>query len=693
MKKLLLVLGTVGVIATSTQAQKTPPKAKMGAPKAQPCAPVQGFPTGNLDTTEAACRDFYQFAAGGWLKANPMPSTESRWGTFNMLDKMNEKRLQEILDRLSVTKNLKTPGSVEQQLMDLYLSFSDSISRDYSGIEPIRAHLSTIGRFSNTQELGGLLAWLRSKGYGMLFSMYITADARMSEVNRVHLGQGGIGLPDRDYYLKQDSASKAIRLAYEDHITQVFALCGMTAEAKDLAARVLNLETKIASISMSRTEMRDPDKTYNKMSWGDFVNQHPGFRFELYRMQLSVPSFDSCIVSQPLFFTRLDTLLLDKQLLPDWRAWLHWHFLRQVAGLLSSKHEAEMFRFNSTVMSGIKQMKPLRERAVRFVNGTLGEPLGQLFVKQYFSAKAKADVARMVEELRTVFRQRIEALSWMSPETKEKAKAKLKAFTYKIGYPDQWRDYSKAIIKRGQLVASLESIAEVNLKFNLDKLGKPVDKKEWGMTPQTVNAYYSPNKNEIVFPAGILQPPFYSENAHPAMNYGGIGAVIGHEFSHGFDDKGSKYDGNGNLSNWWTTEDRKRFEERTGKIVAQFNRFKPIDTLSINGSMTQGENIADLAGLTLSYYAMENSLKACNPPLIKADGFTPSQRFFLAWAGIWVNHISPSELRKRLITDPHSPGKYRILGPLANMPEFRQAFGCPPGSGMLAKDEDLVVIW
>lgn len=693
MKITLLTLGLAAAMALPGYAQKPKAGSKQKLAKPTLCLPKQGFPTDNLDSSQIACRDFYQFAAGGWLKANPMPSTESRWGTFNRLDKMNEKRLEEILANLTVIKNLKAPGSIEQQLMDLYLSFADSSGRNQQGIEPIREHLATLGRFSNSQELGGLLAWLRSKGYGMLFSMYVTADARMSEVNRVHLGQGGLSLPDRDYYLKQDSASKAIRLAYEDHVAQVFVLSGMAGEAKDLAARVLSLETKIASISMSRTEMRDPDKTYNKMSWGDFVNSHPGFRFEQFRIQLGVPQFDSCIVGQPLFFTKLDTLLLDRQLSPDWRAWLHWHFLRQVAGMLGSKHEAEMFRFNSTVMSGIKQMKPLNERAVRFVNGTLGEPLGQLFVKKYFSSKAKADVARMVEELRSVFRQRIEALSWMSPETKEKAKAKLQAFTYKIGYPDQWRDFSKAVIKRGQLVASLESIAAVNLQFNLSKIGKPVDKKEWGMTPQTVNAYYSPNKNEIVFPAGILQPPFYSENVHPAMNYGGIGAVIGHEFSHGFDDKGSKYDGNGNLSNWWTAEDRKRFEERTGKIVAQFNKFKPIDTLSINGSMTQGENIADLAGLTLSYYAMENSLKRCDPPLLKADGFTPAQRFFLAWAGIWVNHISPSELRKRLITDPHSPGKYRILGPLANMPEYRNAFGCAPGSEMLAKEEDLVVIW
>ncbi len=691
--KTLLTLGLAAAVALPGFAQKLKVNAKSKPAKSVGCLPKQGFPTGNLDSSQAACSDFYQFAAGGWLRANPMPSTESRWGTFNMLDKMNERRLEEILDRLTRIKNLKAPGSIEQQLMDLYLSFSDSVGRNQQGIEPIREHLATLGRFNNTQELAGMLAWLRSKGYGMLFSMYVTADARMSEVNRVHLGQGGLSLPDRDYYLKQDSASKAIRMAYEDHIAQVFALCGMTSEAKDMASRVLSLETKIAGISMSRTEMRDPDKTYNKMSWSGFVAQHPGFAFEQFRTQLGVPAFDSCIVGQPSFFTSLDGLLMDKQLLPDWRAWLHWHFLRQVAGLLSSKHEAEMFRFNSTVMSGIKQMKPLKERSVRFVNGTLGEPLGQLFVKQYFSPRAKADVARMVEELRGVFRQRIEALSWMSPETKEKAKAKLQAFTYKIGYPDQWRDFSKAVIKRGQLVASLESVAAVNLQYNLSKIGKPVDRKEWGMTPQTVNAYYSPNKNEIVFPAGILQPPFYSENAHPAMNYGGIGAVIGHEFSHGFDDKGSKYDGNGNLSNWWTAEDRKRFEERTGKIVAQFNKFKPIDTLSINGSMTQGENIADLAGLTLAFYAMENQLKKCDPPLLQADGFTAEQRFFLSWAGIWVNHISPSELRKRLITDPHSPGKYRILGPLANMPEFRKAFGCAPGSEMLAKEEDLVVIW
>lgn len=648
-----------------------------------------GYDKNLMDTTVSPCEDFYQYAAGGWMAANPLPATESRWGTFNVLDKQNNEKIRKLLEESGKTEAAK--GSPEQLTRDFFQSAMDTATREKLGVAPLQQYIAAIDALTSKDEIATLLGTFNQSGLLGLFSFYVYTDAKNSEYNAVYVGQGGLGLPDRDYYLNEDANSKEIRNAYIAYIAKILGLIGEK-EGTKAAQQVMALETQLAMISMSKTEMRDPEKTYNKKSYSAFTQEYAYFSWEKYFANVGAKGINELIVSQPDFFKQLKNVFA-KFSLNDWKTYLKWQLANGLSGYLNAEMVQAGFDFYQTTLRGTKEMKPLWERAVNMVNSNLGEPLGQMFVKQYFSPESKKRVSEMVEELRTAFGQRIQKLDWMSAETKVKAMDKLKAFSYKIGYPDKWKDYSMVEISKTSLVENLIHINQRENEIMLAKIGQPIDKTEWGMSPQTVNAYYNPTRNEIVFPAGILQPPFYNPNADDALNYGGIGAVIGHEFSHGFDDKGSKYDGNGNLSNWWTEKDNELFRQRTQMIVNQFNSFEVLDSVFINGELTQGENIADFAGLTIAYYALKNHIEKVGKQIASPDGFTWQQRFFMGWALVWAQNISEKELRQRIITDPHSPGKYRVLGPLSNMPEFQEAFGCTKGSKMQADETKRVIIW
>lgn len=652
----------------------------------------KGYDSLHLDQSVHPCDNFYQFAIGGWMKNNPIPNTESRWGAFNILQKENEKKLKTILDKLLNDDAKYTKGSDEQLLKAFYQSALDTQTTNQIGSKPILKEWKKIDALSKIENIAALIGNQKQRGFGNLFSFYVSIDAKNSQRNIVYMGQGGLSLPDVDYYTKEDEKSKNIRKEYVNHIQNMFALTKETKSIEGYGNLILNIETDLAKISMTRTERRDPDKTYNLYQYNQFVKEFDYIDWGIFFKTVSRTSINEMVISQPQFFEKLGGLL-KKYTLNDWKIYMKWHVLSSKAGVLSKDFQNESFRFNTTVLKGTTQMKPISERSVNMVNAYLGETLGKAFVKQYFSEASKKEVSQMVENLRAVFKERIQNLDWMNDSTKAKAIAKLDAFTYKIGYTEKWKDYSKAKIEHNKLYDNIISISEISFGMMMSKLGKPIDKTEWGMTPQTVNAYYNSSRNEIVFPAGILQAPFYSPDADDALNYGGIGAVIGHEFSHGFDDKGSKYDKDGNLKNWWSSEDRVKFEQKTKKIVEQFNRFEVLDSVFINGSMTQGENIADFAGLTLSYYALKKQYQQSPPNGIELDGFTWQQRFFLGWSLVWAQNISEKELRNRIITDPHSPGMYRVLGPLSNIPEFWEAFSCDNETKMKAKPNELVNIW
>jgi len=645
-----------------------------------------GFDLSNLDTTASPCTDFYQYAIGGWLKENPVPSTESRWASFNVVIDSNNAKLKKILEDFSAKEADK--GSMEQQIGDFYKSAMDSVKADELGIKPIEEDLNRVEDLKDKSEIIPLIAAHRKQGIASLFGVYVGQDDKNSEQYITHIFQGGLGLPDRDYYLKEDEKSLEIQNAYQKHIANMFALLGEE-ESPQIAEKVYSIEKKLAERSMTRVERRDPEKTYNKYSIQELADFTPNFDWNTYLADVGASNIEELIVSQPDFIKATEEYINTIDL-EDWKLYFKWKVIRAFASNLSADFVNESFDFYGKTLSGTKSMKPRWKRALSKVNGSIGQLLGKAFVKDHFTEESKVVVSQMVENLRAAFQDRINQLTWMSEETKAKALEKLHAFNYKIGYPNKWRDYS-ALEVTDNLVANMKNSNAFNFEYMMNKLGNPIDKEEWFMTPQTVNAYYSSSKNEIVFPAGILQPPFYSAEADAAINYGGIGAVIGHEFTHGFDDQGSKYDHVGNLQNWWTEEDRDRFEERANKVVAQFDSFEAADSLFVNGKLTLGENIADLGGATLSYYALEKEVAENQPEDI--DGFNYQQRFFLGWAQVWHMNMTDEELRKRIATDPHSPGEYRVNGPLANMPEFSNAFNCKSGDAMVNPDSTKAVIW
>ncbi len=661
-----------------------------GVPLPPPGPPID---PANLDRNVKPSEDFFQFAGGGWLEKNPIPGEYARWGSFEILAERNNAVLKALLDETA--KNPGQPGTARQKVGDFFASGMDEAQVNAEAAKPLAPEFSAIAGLKDRAELPKAVARMHRLGLNAVFNLNADADEKNSRLAITQLYQGGLGLPDRDYYTKEDEKSKALRQAYQEHVTKMFTLLGdEPAKAEAAAKTVLALETELAKASKTRVELRDPEANYHKMSLAELTKLAPGFDWKTYFTAMGVPEPGDIDVKQNDFIKRIGELAANTPL-DDWKTYLRWHLLRDTAPDLSQAFVDENFRFYGATLTGAKENRPRWKRILREVDAGLGEALGQLFVEKAFTPEAKERAKALVEDLRAVLKERIEKLEWMSPATKEAAQKKLAAFAVKIGYPDEWRDYSKLEIKRQPHVLNVLAANAFEVQRVLAKIGKPVDRKEWGMSPPTVNAYYNQSNNEIVFPAGILQPPFFDAKADDAVNYGGIGSVIGHEMTHGFDDQGRQYDAEGNLKNWWTEEDAKRYKERSEAIVAQFDQYKPLPDASINGRLTQGENIADLGGVKIAYEALQKALarQGADATTKKIDGFTPAQRFFLNWAQVWRNNIRPESLRLRLNTDPHSPGRYRVNGPLSNLPEFSAAFDVPPGSPMSRPEKERVLIW
>ena len=639
----------------------------------------------NFDTTVKPTDDFYQYANGGWIARNPIPSDQSRWGSFNEVLDRNQKVLREILE--DAAKKTDAPkGSILQKVGDFYATGMDTVRIEEEGAKPLQGEFDRITAMKNATDLEIEIAHLHSVSVGIPFRLASSQDAKQSTEIVAHLFQSGLGLPDRDYYTKEDDASKKVREQYTAHVAKMFELLGDdAATASSNANAVMAFETRLAKASMTRVARRDPDSTYHKMTLAELNKLTPNFSWNRYftNIGLSKPAY--AIVGMPNFLAEVNTMVTEVPL-NDWKTYLRWHLVNGVAQFLSTPFVNENFEFRGKILTGAKELQPRWKRCLETVDGEIGEALGQLYVDKAFGGQAKARAKDLVENLRSVLRDRIKNLDWMSEVTKQQAMKKLDAFAVKIGYPDKWRDYSKLTISRDSYVQNIMRAEMFEFKRNLDQIGKPVDRTEWGMTPPTVNAYYNPTMNEIVFPAGILQPPFFDANADDAVNYGGIGAVIGHEMTHGFDDQGRKFDAEGNLKDWWTPEDGKKYTERASIVEKQFNGYQALDTMHVNGKLTLGENIADLGGLTIAYAALQKSFEG-KPRPEPIDGFKPEQRFFLAFAQIWRQNIRPEALRLRLNTDPHSPGRFRCLGPLSNMTEFMQAFDAKEGSPMVRSEK------
>jgi putative endopeptidase len=654
-----------------------------------PNEPQHGLDPANLDRSTKPSQDFYQFANGGWLARNPVPPEYSRYGSFEELMEKNYRDLHKILDEAA--ENTSAPkGSNLQKVGDYYASAMDSAQAEKLGVTPLAGEFEQIASLNTTSDLPALLARRHVHGIPGLFNFFVEQDAKASTNVIAQLYQGGLGLPDRDYYTKDDDRSKMIRDEYVKHVTKMFELLG-DATAADEAKTVMEMETELAKASMTRVEQRNPNAIYHKTSLSDLAELTPAFSWDAYFRGIGWTNPGSLNVCQPEFFKAMNRMIANRPV-TDWKTYLRWHLIRATAPLLSSPFVNESFHFYGSVMTGAKELRPRWKRALSSVNEGLGEALGMLYVKEFFTPKAKARALEMVNNLKAAFEGRIETRQWMSEATRVKALAKLDAFGVKIGYPDKWRSYAGLEIDRGPYVWNAMRADSFEFKRQLAKIGQPVDRTEWGMTPPTVNAYYNPLMNEIVFPAGILQPPFFDPNADDAVNYGGMGAVIGHEMTHGFDDQGSQYDAKGNLADWWKPQDKNAFAARTKLVEEEFDGFVAVDSLHVNGKLTLGENIADLGGLTIAYAALKKSMEGKpEPPTI--DGFTPEQRFFLAWAQMWRANYRPEELRRRLIIDVHSPSKFRTNGPIMNMPEFYEAFSVAPGDSMYRPEKERARIW
>jgi putative endopeptidase len=647
-----------------------------------------GFDTANLDKTCKPCDDFYQFAMGGWMKANPIPPEYPSWGSFSRLLDKNQQNLRQILEAAESAKT--AAGSNEQKIGDFYASCMDTEAIDAASTKPIDAELANIAQMKNEADLQAEAARLHQEGTGVLFGFRATQDAKDSSQVVGAAWQGGLGLPEREYYLKQDDKSQQVRDAYVKHVAKMFELLGDSADtAATEATTVLGIETSLATASMKNTDLRDPNKTYHRLKMTDLQAMTPDFNWESYFKAIGRPDLKEINVGQPDFFKALDAQLTSTSL-ADWKIYFRWHLLNSAASALPEKFVDEDFEFRGKTLTGAKEIQPRWKRCVQSTDRSLGEALGQLYVQKYFPPEAKAHALLMVHNLIAALHDDLQTLSWMSPETRAAATAKLEAFAVKIGYTDKWRDYSALKIDRDSFLGNQRRAAAFDFQRRLAKIGKPVDRTEWGMTPPTVNAYNNSSMNEIVFPAGILQPPFYDPKADDAVNYGGMGAVIGHEITHGFDDQGSQFDGQGNLKNWWTPDDLKNFKERAACVQTQFDGYVVDGDLHENGKLVLGESIADLGGITISYAAYEKSLEGKPRPPEK-DGFTPEQRFFLGWVQVWGTNNRPEYERLMANTNPHPLGRFRGNGPLSNMAEFAKAFGCKNGDAMVR--EQVCKIW
>ncbi|UKJ05901.1 M13 family metallopeptidase [Solitalea lacus] len=643
----------------------------------------------NMDTLVRPGDNFYQYANGGWLKNNPIPSTETRWGSFNQLIKKTNDNLKTLLAEAAV-KNASY-GSNSQLGGDFYASGMDSVEIENAGITPIAKQLEAIAGISNAKELLTVISDMHKMGYSPVYTFFIYQDDKNSSQVISQLSQGGLGLPDKDYYFNADDRSKTIRSEYLKHLVNMFKILGDDNKtASKNAEAIMKIETTLAGASMTRVEQRDPNKIYHKMSLKDLQALTPMSNWKEILNDYTGKEISEVLVRQPNFFKEFDTQLIATSL-NDWKAYLRWNVIHSAAPYLHTKAVNENFNFYGKVLTGQKVMKPREDRVAIVVDGSIGEVLGRLYVSKYFKPQAKERMLALINNLASTYEDRIKRLDWMGEQTKQKALVKLNAFIRKIGYPDNWKDYSQVHISRTAFYANVVECNKYDFKTMVEKLGKPVDKNEWMMSPPTINAYYNPTVNEIVFPAGILQFPFFDFGADDAVNYGGIGAVIGHEMTHGFDDEGRQYDAEGNLKDWWTQEDADKFKERANRVVEQYNGYTVLNGMNVNGQLTLGENLADLGGLNIAYEAFKKTPQGKSTELI--DGFTADQRFFLSWAQIWRSNIRDEALAQRIVTDPHSPGIYRCNGPLINMKEFFTAFGIKEGDSMWKAEAERIKIW
>jgi len=652
---------------------------------------VPAFSLDYMDRSVNPGADFYHFADGQWLKSNPVPPDKSRWAAFTELAERNWYLIHGLLESAASPEKPLPAHSPRREVGDFFASMMDTNRIEQLGLKPIADDLKKIDRLKSTKDLFALLADFHQRGIGGMFGAGFGPDDKNSSIYAVGLYQGGLSLPDRDYYLK-DSFSEKLRL-YRGHVQKMFVLLGeKPGEAEAHAGTVIALETELARASRTRVDLRDPNRNYNKFTGGELAAKTPAVLWNVYfaDRNLAGPAYE--IVGQPEFFDAVNRLVQERPL-ADWQVYLRWHLLHGSAPYLPAAFEQENFNFYGKALSGQPEQEPRWKRAAHVIDGNIGEALGQLYVEEYFPPEARTRMNELVENLKAVFHDRLERVPWMTDATRAKALAKFARFTQKIGYPDKFRDYSAVAIRRDDLLGNVRRAAAFESHREIVRVGKTVDRTEWGMTPETVNAYFNPSLNEIVFPAGILQPPFFDVTMDDAVNYGAIGVVIGHEMTHGYDDEGRKYDADGNLNDWWTDADSKAFDARAQLVVDEYNTFEALPGLHVNGKLTLGENLADLGGVHIAYEAFEHAL-AKDPSKRKTiDGFTPEQRFFISFAQIWRTNIRDAEAQRLITVDTHSPGQFRAYGPLLNVQAFYDAFDIQPGSPMWRPPEQRAIIW
>jgi putative endopeptidase len=664
-------------------------------------AALPGFDLKDLDVSCQPCQDFFQYATGGWKKRNPIGPAYPTWERFSQIQEANLLSLRQILETAATARaaapNADAPETLDQKLGDFYGACMDENGIEAAGLKPLEPEMARIARISSAAELPTEVARLHMQGVRVLFGFGSGQDDKDSTQTIAQAFQGGLGLPDRDYYTQQDERSRKLRAQYHQHIVKMLRLAGDGSVAAENSARaVLVLETKLAEASKTRVERRDPQANYHKMNLAELRELTPAFSWESYFREVGFPEIHEVNVRQPEFFRALNAQLQTTPL-ADWKIYLRWHLLRASAPALSSKIVKEDFAFYNRTLTGVKELLPRWRRCVNATDRNLGEALGQKYVAGAFPPEAKAKAQAMVADLMAAMRSDIETVDWMSEPTRQEALKKLSAVSLKVGYPDKWRDYSAFHVARGPYVENLHRGAAFEFHRALAKIGQPVDRTEWEMTPPTVNAYYNASMNEIVFPAGILQPPLFDPKADDALNYGGMGAVIGHELTHGFDDQGRQYDAQGNLRDWWTPEDVKNFQARAECVEKQFSAFVVQGDVHENGKLVLGESIADLGGLNIAHVAFERALarsaQAGRPAPGKVDGFTQQQRFFLAFARAWATNARPEYERMMAVTDEHPLPRFRTNGPVSNLPEFAAAFACPAGAAMARPGEARCKIW
>ena len=663
----------------------------LGEPASPPPVPKEEppFDTANMDASVKPGDDFFLYANGGWIKRTPIPPEYSRWGSFNQLIEKNNDALHDVAERAAKDTTATDPDT--KKVGDFYASGMDEATVGVERTKPLGNEFKRIDAIKTREDVLREIAHLHELGVSSLFGFASGQDDKNSTMVIAQAYQDGLGMPDRDYYTKTDEASKKLRDQYVEHVAKMLTLLGEDpTAAKEHAKKIMTMETALAQASRTRVELRDPQKNYNKMKMADLQALTPAFKWNDYLKEANLPDPGELNVGQPDFFKGANKVFANTSI-DDWKEYFRWHLVHSTASELSNDFVNENFNFYETALRGTKQIKPRWKRVVTTTDDSIGEALGKLYVADYFPPESKARALELVNNLRAALSDRINALDWMDDTTKQAAQKKLAAMNVKIGYPEKWRDYSTLKIDRGPYVLNAVRASMFEVHRELSKIDKPVDRTEWGMTPPTVNAYYNPKMNEIVFPAGILQPPFFNPKADDAINYGGIGAVIGHEMTHGFDDQGRQFDEVGNLRDWWSPASAAKFKERSGAVVKQYSEYEPLPGLHVNGELTQGENIADIGGVKIAYAALQKAL--AGKPQEKIDGFTPAQRFFLGYAQVWRSVQRDEDLKLRLNTDPHSPARYRVNGPLSDSTDFQKAFNLPDNCPMVRPADKRVNIW